>query len=119
MSKKPKWVGAEPTPEQRRVQQNLGNFLAQYGTQTRGYYPGQLNAPMNPYLSLAGSMLSGMYSAGQPSNVVNGMPNMNWEWPQYAMMSPAIPTQPQTPAQSQASSDDQKKGPTIFAVGAR
>lgn len=124
---KAKYVSATPTPEQARVQQNLGNFLAQYGTQMRGMYPGQLNAGMNPFLNMAGNMLSGMYGFGGGGQT--GMPgqqptpiNMTWNWPtmptsfytQQGQQAMQPPVQPPAPAKP-----EEKKGPKIFGIGSR
>ena len=119
MAPKAKYVSAPTPPEMKQVRQNLGDFLGQYGTQTRGYYPGQINAPVNPYLSLVGSMLSGMFSSNQPNNVINGMPNMNWQWPTMPVMQAPIPTEPQAPQQQQAAPPEKKGGPHIFGISAK
>jgi hypothetical protein len=124
---KAKYVSATPTPEQARVQQNLGNFLAQYGTQNRGMYPGQLNAGMNPFLNMAGNMLSGMYGYGGGQNgspgIGNQQPtpvNMTWNWP---TMPTSFYTGPyQQPGQQQAPPAPppvEKKGPVIRSVSAK
>ena len=135
---KAQYVQAPTPPEMQGVRRNLGNFLEQYGTQMRGNYPGQINAPVNPYLALAGNMLAGMYSAGQPAGLgatnsilaqmlgLNQTPamynpaalgGMEWNWPINPNTNPAQMTSPQQ--QTTQKKEEEKRGPKIFAVNAR
>jgi hypothetical protein len=124
---KAKYVSATPTPEQARVQQNLGNFLAQYGTQNRGMYPGQLNAGMNPFLNMAGNMLSGMYGYGGGQNgspgIGNQQPtpvNMTWNWPTMPTSFYTGPyQQPMQPPPPAPAPEPEKKKGQVFSMTAK
>lgn len=57
------------------LRSNLSSFLTQNLNTQWSPYPYQMNAAFNPFLGLAGNMLSGMYYAGQPQSLVSS--NMN------------------------------------------
>lgn len=129
---KPKtsWVSAPTPPEMQETRRQLGQFFGAHGLDTRGQYGFQLNA--DPGANWAYQTLARMFSGilRQGGNALGGGGGSSlgtFGAPlNTTYTTPTMPTSyytgdvaPESYRSNEPEKEEKKKGPTIFAVGAK